>query len=191
MPRVKSYDQQLLLRDAMEAFWKCGYWRTSVGDLVASSGVNRASLYAAYPDKRELFLASVSFYLESRTRESIAELEQRQPAARAVRSFFRRLTDDRVKMKRGCLLTNSAVEFGVSDEQVAKLLRTAFARVEQALALRLSEIAAAGDLGCGMQPRTYARQLVTFLQGLRVMARAGASKKMLREAIDSALSPIP
>ncbi|MFN7087305.1 MAG: helix-turn-helix domain-containing protein [Burkholderiales bacterium] len=41
-----------LLDCAMEAFWTRGYDRTSIRELVGKTGVNRASLYGAYPDKR-------------------------------------------------------------------------------------------------------------------------------------------
>jgi len=37
-------------------FWRNGYDGTSLDDLVAATGMNRPSLYAAFGDKRDLYL---------------------------------------------------------------------------------------------------------------------------------------
>ena len=190
MPRPRIYDQTQLLESAMDHFWKHGYEKTSIGDLVAETGVNRASLYAAYPDKRKLFLAAVTHYLTTRTRENLKTLQQHEPAAEAIRKFFGDILSQPGKSRRGCLVTNSAVEFGVSDDEVARLVRNAMTRVEKALAVRLQEAADAGGLQPDVQPAQYARQLTVFLQGLRVMSRVGVPLKSLREATASALSAL-
>lgn len=188
MPRPKRYDQAELLDAAMEHFWERGYEKTSIGELVEDTGVNRASLYAAYPDKRKLFLAAVEHYLTTRTQKNLKMLRQHEPAADAIRRFFGEILSEPGKIRRGCLVTNSAVEFGVDDEDVARLVRKAMARVEKLLAGRLQEIADAGLLPQDVSPTQYARQLTVFLQGVRVMSRVGVPLKTLREATESALS---
>lgn len=190
MPRPKTYDQAELLDAAMEHFWKRGFEKTSIGELVACTGVNRASLYAAYPDKRKLFLAAVTHYLTTRTQENLSRLQQHEPAADAIKQFFRDVLSDPGKSRLGCLVTNSAVEFGVTDDDVARLVRKAMARVEKALTVRLQEVADAGNLAPGVNPAQYARQLTVFLQGVRVMSRVGVPLKSLREATESALSAL-
>ena len=187
MPRPKTYDQSGLLDAAMEHFWQRGYEKTSIGELVADTGVNRASLYAAFPDKRALFLAVVERYLSTRSRDNLERLRRTEPAADAIRSFFAEILSSRASSRRGCLVTNSAVEFGVSDEQVARLVRKAMSRVEETLVVRLQQVADAGRLAKGVTPEQYARHLTVFLQGLRVMSRAGVPLKTLRNAMDSAL----
>ena len=191
MPRPRSYDETALLDSAMQMFWARGYEQTSISDLVAETGVNRASLYTAYPDKRALFMASVQHYLDHVTRESIEQLSEATPAAEAVRSFFLALaTSPPRKIGRGCLITNSAVEFSDTDPEISALIRRAFKKVEQVLTKRLQEAQAARQLDKSVKPAAYARQLLVLIQGLRVMARAGVSRPLLRDAVESALTPL-
>jgi len=50
------------LARAAEVFWKAGYAGTSLDDLVEATGMNRPSLYAAFGDKRDLYLKTLEHY---------------------------------------------------------------------------------------------------------------------------------
>lgn len=192
MPRPKAYNEAELLEQAMQAFWTRGYDRTSIQDLVGQTGVNRASLYGAYPDKRTLFIAGIRRYLDLVVEDNVRRLHAAEPAGEAVRQFFLKLVEAPVeRMQRGCLLTNSAVEIGLGDEEVAALIRGAFDRVEQAIFDRLTDAQRANQLTEGAEPRALARHLVAVLQGIRVMARVGVGLDVMRQAVSSALSSIP
>lgn len=191
MPRAKAYDETALLDRAMEAFWACGFDRTSIEDLVGRTGVNRASLYAAYPDKRALFIAGLRRYLDRIVEGNIRRLTEVEPASEAVRRFFLQLVEAPIdRLRRGCLLTSSAIELGESDPEVAALIRGAFRRVEDAIFGRLVQAQKADQLVEGADPRTLARLLVTVLQGIRVMARVGVDREVMRQAVSGALSGI-
>src|SRR5271165_4944941 len=60
--RPRQYDPERALAKAAEAFWKHGYAATSLDDLVAATGMNRPSLYAAFGDKRDLYLKTLMRY---------------------------------------------------------------------------------------------------------------------------------
>ena len=60
--RPLSFDRDAALEQAMLAFWRYGYESTSVVDLTAAMGVTAPSLYAAFGDKKRLFLAAVQRY---------------------------------------------------------------------------------------------------------------------------------
>jgi TetR/AcrR family transcriptional repressor of nem operon len=174
------------------AFWARGFAATSVDDLVGRTGVNRASLYAAYPDKRRLFLASLRHYLETVTGAGLRRLAEGERASAAVRRFLRGIAAQRAasSTRPGCLLTNTAVELGDRDGEVVALVRGALRRVEGALRARLEEARAQGDLHPGADPRRLARQLLVLVQGIRVMSRLGGEEKVVRDAVESALAPL-
>ncbi len=191
MPRTREYDEAKLVAGAMDVFWSTGYRGTSIEGLVAGTGVNRASLYTAYTDKRALFVASIERYLDDIVQENVGRLRSVEPADEAVRKFFVQLVEAPLAgLQRGCLLTNAAAELGMSDKRVAALIRHAFASVEDALCARLAEAKKAGRLASHLEPRRCARHLITLLQGLRVMARVGVDRAALRDAADAALSGI-
>lgn len=190
MPRPREYDPSALIDAAVAAFWARGFAATSVHDLVGRTGVNRASLYAAYPDKRRLFLASLRRYLETITGAGLRRLAEGERASVAVRRFLRGIAARRPEgpARPGCLLTNTAVELGDRDGEVAALVRDALRRVEAALRTRLEEARAQGDLHPGADPRRLARQLLVLVQGVRVMSRLGAQEQVVRDAVESALA---
>ncbi len=57
MARPREFDVDAVLDRATELFWARGYEATSVQELVDTLGVNRASLYATFGDKAQLFEA--------------------------------------------------------------------------------------------------------------------------------------
>ena len=191
MARPKAYDETAMLDRAMEVFWARGFDGTSIQNLVGKTGVNRGSLYGAYPDKRALFLASIRRYLDLVVEDNVRRLLAVEPAGEAIRQFFLGLVEaPPERLRRGCLLTNSAVELGMEDAQVAALIRGAFRRVEQVFCARLVEAKRVGQLTDGVQPEALARLLITVLQGIRVMSRVGADRVAMRDAVKSALSGI-
>ena len=56
--RPRAYDPDVALRRARDTFWRAGYAATSLDDLAAGMGMNRPSIYAAFGDKRALYLTA-------------------------------------------------------------------------------------------------------------------------------------
>src|SRR6202043_2147801 len=60
--RPRAYDADTALARAVDAFWDAGFAATSLDDLSQATGMNRPSLYAAFGDKRELYIKSYARY---------------------------------------------------------------------------------------------------------------------------------
>jgi AcrR family transcriptional regulator len=60
--RPLSFNRDMALRQAMLTFWRYGYETASVADLTAAMGISAPSLYAAFGDKRRLFLEAMRLY---------------------------------------------------------------------------------------------------------------------------------
>ncbi len=177
----------------MSLFWARGFADVSIDEIVVAAGVSRSSLYASFPDKTAMFIAALEHYLATVTKANLERLQRGHNAARAIRHFFLQLANQRPKPENrahGCLLTNTAAELGCEHAAVADLVSKAFCRMEQTLALRLQEARQQGDLAMHIDIGRFARQLVALIQGLRVMSRLGVSDQVLRDAIQSALTPL-
>ncbi len=59
MGRTRSFDENVVVAAATEAFLAGGYEGTSVDDLVGATGLHRGSLYQAFGSKLGLFLAGL------------------------------------------------------------------------------------------------------------------------------------
>ena len=96
MPAVKQFDRNQGLERAMRVFWKRGYEATSIQELVDATRINRASLYATFGGKRELFLAALARYEEVVVKplfEALADPEPRRGIERMFEALLRRMSD--------------------------------------------------------------------------------------------------
>src|SRR5262249_8016155 len=85
--RPRAYDPEIALQRATESFWRAGAaapWREDRG---AATGMNRPSLYGAFGDKRELYLATLRRYWE----RSHVAMEEALAYDRTLREALRRL----------------------------------------------------------------------------------------------------
>ena len=64
MAHVLHLDRDTVLHRALELFWERGYESTSMADLVAHLGVARASIYATFGGKHDLYLKALQRYTE-------------------------------------------------------------------------------------------------------------------------------
>lgn len=192
MARPRAFEEDAVLDRAMRLFWRQGYEATSVQDLVAATGLNRASLYNAFGDKHSLFLAAIERYLETVSGARLAALEAPGPALPALRRYF----DDLIAFslgegrRLGCLLTNSAVELSPRDPLCEERLRGGLARVEDTLYRVIRRGQRQGEIATGRDPRALARFLLGLVQGLRVMARLDPQEDRLRDLVTTGLDAL-
>ncbi|MFE3452815.1 TetR/AcrR family transcriptional regulator [Nonomuraea sp. NPDC059194] len=188
MGRPKEFDPDQALRKAMELFWRRGYAATSMSDLVRHLGIGRASIYATFGGKRELYLRAYDRYLAQGI-DIEGSLSAPGPALPAVRDLVMRFADEAAHdtEHRGCLVVNTAVELAPHDEDMARRVQAHWDRVETALAAALTRAREQGELGDGQDPRALSRFLLTVLQGLHVVGKASNDPARLRDSATQAL----
>jgi TetR/AcrR family transcriptional repressor of nem operon len=193
MPRPREFDRTQALDQAIEVFWQRGYEATSIQDLVEHMGIHRGSLYCAFGDKHGLFLAALDRYEEvfhSKIVNRLAEGSLRGGAKEAIRQVF----DDVVRScagrsgRKGCLMTNSAVELATRDEDTAARVSANLLRLEEALLAAVQMTQSGGECAKKHDARTLARFLLTNLQGLRVMGMAAHDRTALSDVARVTLS---
>ncbi|MER7515708.1 TetR family transcriptional regulator C-terminal domain-containing protein [Streptomyces sp. NPDC126499] len=191
MARTKEFDPQAALQSALELFWARGYEATSMADLVEHLGIGRASIYATFGSKHELYMKALERYLETRDPGLMAELSAPGPALPALRSLVRRFaaqaaTDGERQI--GCFVTNSAAELGPHDAEVRRRVELSWESVETLLHSALSRARAQGELPEERDPRALARMLLVLLQGLRVVGKASSDPARVHDAAEQALA---
>jgi TetR/AcrR family transcriptional regulator, transcriptional repressor for nem operon len=188
--RTKEFDPDAALRAALELFWERGYEATSMVDLVERMGVARASIYATFGGKRELYLKALDRYGELVDPGLLAGLSQPGPALPAVRALVERYAREAAgeEGRRGCFLVNTAVELAPHDPLVARRVQANWDFLETALTSALMRAQAQGELAEDKDPRGLGRFLLVLMQGLRVMGKAATEPERLRDAAAQALA---
>ncbi len=190
MARPKEFEREEVLDRAIEVFWDRGYEAASIQDLVDQMGINRGSLYDTFGDKHRLFLEALDRYEEVFHAEILEMLTQAGSPRKAIERVFDSVTRQCAcdSGRRGCLLTNTAVELSGHDSDSADRVRANFTRLESAFHRACRESMEKGEIGARHDPRALARFLTSSLQGLRVMSKARPSRAHLRDIARVALS---
>ncbi|RCV49411.1 TetR/AcrR family transcriptional regulator [Marinitenerispora sediminis] len=189
MARTKEFDPDAALRAALELFWSRGYEATSMADLVAHLGIGRASIYATFGSKRELYQRALERYAEIRDPDPVVMLSQPGPALPAVRALLESFARQAVSEegRRGCFVVNTAVELAPHDERAARSVAASWRAIETALVSALVRARAQGELAEDRDPYSAARLLLVLLQGIRVVGKGDPDPVRVRDAVREAL----
>ncbi|CAM5261406.1 TetR/AcrR family transcriptional regulator [Streptomyces aurantiogriseus] len=191
MARSKEFDPDAVLQSALELFWRRGYEATSMADLVEHLGIGRASLYATFGNKRDLYLKALDRYGEAQQPQLVRELSPPGPALPAVRAVVRRFAAeamDETRRARGCFVTNTAAELAPHDPAATLRVEMGWEHLETLLHSALVRAQAQGELPAGRDPLALARLLLVLLQGLRVVGKASSDPARVRDAAEQALA---
>jgi AcrR family transcriptional regulator len=189
--RPRSFDPDEVLEKARGVFWNLGYAATSLDDLAAATGLNRPSLYAAFGDKRAMYLAA----LDRSRRDGIAALTGGLKLDGSLREVLARIFERTVEIyqrgdvgQRGCFLIGTGVTQAVEDVEARAVLSRYIAEMDALFAARFE--ADVASLARGVEPNAAATMATATIHTLAIRARAGASKEDLRAVGRAAVAMI-
>jgi TetR/AcrR family transcriptional repressor of nem operon len=173
----------------MQAFWSRGYEATSMQDLVASTGINRASLYATYGDKHALFLASLRMFADTVHHQRLADLEATHGPRAAIRQSLLAFVPEESARKpaRGCFLTNTALELAAHDPEAGRVVAHAQKQTEAWYARMIKKGKALGEIAPSVKPAEAASALLACLIGVSVLSRSRPERALLHAVVDDAM----
>ena len=180
------------LEQAMRLFWLKGYLGTSVSDLTSAMGINRASFYAAFGSKNDLFCKVLDRYGQGPSAYALTALKE--PTAYAVvERILRGVVDMACSRRnpRGCLWVHSLLSSGDSDSAIRPELIARRTAEEAALVRRLKRAVSEADLPADADPLGLARYIATINFGIAVQAVKGATRVELRRVVDAVLRNWP
>lgn len=190
MSRPKEFDPQIALLAAMEKFWESGFETTSLVDLTECMGVQKASLYATYGDKRQLFISALKQYQEFHFSEFVKTIAEapsvRECLRQALLLWMREAATQ--ESARGCLCVNTAVELGPRDPEIARMLATHARRVETVMAQALDRAKLAGEVRMDLDTLVASRFLYVTVFGLSVAGKGCLTADKLEPVIDMAMT---
>ncbi len=189
--RPRAYDPQVAIARAAEVFWKAGYAGTSLDDLVAATGMNRPSLYAAFGDKRDLYLKTLEYYRDegrALAREALAN-------APTLRVFLKRFYDNALDLylaggPRGCFSIGTAATVAAVDDGVREFLADSMRTTDSFLKHQIEKAREQGEIPRDADPAALAYLATATLHTLAIRSRAGLSRKELDALVKAAIDVI-
>ena len=181
MARPKAFDEEEVIDKAVEIFWAKGYEATSMQDLIDAMGIQRGSLYGAFGSKQQLFLKSLKRYSVTVVSKLLEILESKPSAVESIELFFSQLVEHLLTAGelRSCLVTNSAIERGLRDEETKQLVLKLLNALEDGFYKTLLRAQENGELSTEFDLKVVANYLTSSMQGLLVMGKVCSERSVL------------
>lgn len=191
--RPRSFDRDEALEGAIAVFWEHGYDTTSIALLTQALGIGAPSLYAAFGDKRALFLEAVDRYIHTYGAFTRRALTDEANAYDAVERLLCEAAASytRFDRTRGCLLATAATNCSPQSADVAARLREIRAGATRALEDKIAADTRAGQLPAHTNARALATFYTAVLQGMSAQACDGAGRSDLEQIAQAALQAWP
>ncbi len=191
--RPRQYDPDRALAKAATAFWKYGYGATSLDDLVAATGMNRPSLYAAFGDKRAIYLKTLDRY-QQRARAIGAQIIADDPP---LRVFLKRFYDAALEVyladaseARGCYSISTAPAQATTDPAVRQFLAGSFAGTDAFLRKQIAKARDRGEVPSHADPSALAQLATATMHTLAIRSRVGVPREQLEALAAAAIDLI-
>jgi TetR/AcrR family transcriptional regulator, copper-responsive repressor len=180
--RPRQYDPERALANAAEVFWKHGYAATSLDDLVAATGMNRPSLYAAFGDKRDLYLKTLERY-QQRSRAIGQQIIADDPR---LRVFLKRFYDAALDIylaagdeARGCYSISTAPAQATTDPAVRDFLAASIGGTDAFISREIVKAIERGEVPSNANAGALAQIATAAMHTIAVRARVGVPRKEL------------
>ncbi len=185
--RPAIFDDGSIIDSVTNTLWKTGFSGTSISDLSKESGTSRASLYKLYGDKYALVAAALDHYaarFDARVTETLRKSKDPVDAVlTTLRASANRLVDP--NSPDGCLRCRATLEL----KGQSAVVDAAIERANQAFENNMLRLLSA-DGNTRTTNASLARSLTAIVNGMVVMAEAGASQDALYDLVDSAVASI-
>ena len=116
MGRLKRFNREQVLTDAIPVFCKKGFAETSLQDIERASGVNKSGLYSEFKDKEDLFISSLKHYFDKNDAILLSLVEESKGWT-SIERFLKIGLESK-----GCFGINSIREVSVLPDEARSLL---------------------------------------------------------------------
>lgn len=176
MPVTKIDKNDFLLR-CWEMFHLNGYYNTSMQELAAATGLQKAGLYHHYPTKEVLMRGVMEFALDQFRQYVLSVADETDlPAEQRLEKLLRRHKKLATLHRRGCFFANVALETG-REELFNDVLKTAMTEWAETVARLLSERMPADNA------RKEAYRLVMEYEGAVLFYKITGEEQYLEEFV--------
>lgn len=176
----------------MHLFWRKGYEKTSVQDLLDAMQLSKSSLYQAFGGKQALFERCIARYGELTIEPLRAALGSAPSGIGFIRHFLESVLDEArgISEARGCLVLNTANEFACRDPRIAEAVVEGLGRFHGVMLEAVQRAQHEGDVAPERDAVGLANYLVSSMSGLKTLSKAGADEPRLRGIIELVLETL-
>ncbi len=157
MPRYKEFNEIRFSIQAMKYFWRNGFERTSINQIVKATGVNRFSIYDSFESKEGLLDFSLKTYREQFIDQRIDKLKNEGESYEDIFQFYKDFISPpkELNLPRGCYICILGTELADGEPVVKEHLQSYLENIKSAFAGFLERI--------GFSPKEVERHAESLL----------------------------
>jgi AcrR family transcriptional regulator len=181
--RPRGFDKAEVLHRVRRVFMMSGFSATSLDDLASATGLNRPSLYAAFGNKEQLYLAALRDY----GTQSVAAIDAvlgagTGPIAERLGLLYELAVDAYCTPHpaTGCMIIGTAAVEAPTHPAIAAAAAEILGSFEAALTNAFAQAVAAGELSAEPSPAIRARLGGAMFDTLAIRARLGSPPDELK-----------
>jgi TetR/AcrR family transcriptional repressor of nem operon len=189
MSGKRQFDYAAAVNAATLLFWKKGYSRASLRDLLHVMKIGEGSFYNCFESKKNLYRLCLKHYHDALTRKRWEAFAAEPSIRRAIRRFFAVVLDDldNPKTPNVCLMAASLSNDVLSSHDLKKHVLADMQEMQDVLRRRLQQGRDAGELSNTFDSAVAAEIIVTYLQGFFRVARVLHDRQHLERQIETLL----
>ncbi|MCM3766478.1 TetR/AcrR family transcriptional regulator [Neobacillus niacini] len=188
MARPKEFDEAKVLLKAMVLFWRNGYEKTSMQDLVDFMNIHRRSIYDTFGDKQTLFLKALQLFEEITEKTIEQQIRPKSSVKSAIRGLFEMTISSTDEKPPGCLIINTAVELTLHNQEIADRISKNFSKTEAFIYELLLQGQQNGELSGQLDLEKLAQFIHNSFIGIRVLVKTTDDRQKLQNIIDCTLA---
>lgn len=192
MGRPREFDTEVVLKAAMQTFWQHGYAATSMAMLMEAMDLRKGSIYKAFGDKHQLFIAAIRYYLDLALDALKQRMREADSIEQALGGFLQ--NPNRAcpmnKPEQGCFALNAVMELSQHDETVRHVLDGHFKKIHSELIALIRKSQTEGRVRSDKTAEALATFLTTFQIGLVSSAKQGMPKMAIEQQVQFAIEQL-
>ncbi len=188
--RPKRYDREKALDQITQVFWEHGFAATSLDMVSAATSMKRPSLYAAFGDKRAMFLTVQTRFAENLSSDLANILMRPHAPTDVLKDFFKHLIETYTSGPNapyGCLVFSVGLVEAVTETEVGALIRQVNQSIENDLRSFLERAIKSGALPKAKDTDVLTSLLVALIHSIAVRARSGVKPSSLTDMAERAI----
>jgi AcrR family transcriptional regulator len=185
--------QRVLAADSSIEYGPKSEPSTSLDDLSAATGMNRPSLYAAFGDKRALYLKALGHYWQLGYDAMREALAYDRPLDEALMRVYLRALSIYFSGKgrpRGCFGIGTAMTEAVEDAKIRAAFAEGLRKLDAGFEARIRAAQETGELSGDIDPAALAKLASATLHTIALRARAGTPRTELEDLARQAVGVI-
>ncbi len=174
---------------AIRVFSERGYHGTSIGELTRAMGLSSGSVYKAFKDKKDVFIAAFDHYKGERDQKLRLVIGAGKNGREKLRNVLALYADASTGKlgRQGCLVVSCAAELDGMDDEVARRVIASLGKSEQLFGDLIREGQADGSIKASVDTEATARLMLCLIQGMRLVGKSGRTRAEMNPMVDLAL----